>query len=300
MTLKERMNMQVENIKRVVCLGAGTMGQQIALQSAMYGYSAVMYARRQTTLDNALKRINGYRQKLVNDGVIHQADSEQIMSRITATTNPEEAANEADILSESVPEDPAIKAEVLGTFNQLCPERTIFSTNTSSLLPSMFAKETGRPDRFAALHFHSYVWNSTVVDIMPHSGTSPDTMKTLEAFAISIGQIPVVLERESPNYVVNAMLSALNDAAMTLASNKVTSVEEIDKAWRGVMKMPIGPFGMMDHIGLDVTWQITDQWATISQNPQVQKNAEFLKTYVDRGALGVKSGEGFYSYKKTA
>lgn len=288
--------MQIEQIKRVLCIGSGTMGQQIALQCALFGFEAVLYGRRQSSLDNAMKRITGYKAKLIADGLLKAENADAVMARITTTMDPQAAAYEVDLVIESVTEDVAVKTAIFEQFSRLVPARTVFTTNTSSLLPSMFAAATGRPERFAALHFHSYVWNSTVVDIMPHAGTNQQTMDLLKAFAVRIGQIPIVLTQETPNYVVNAMLSALNDAAMTLASNGVASVSEIDKAWRGVMKMPMGPFGMMDHIGIDVTWQITNQWAAISNNPQVRKNADFLKGYVDQGALGVKNGKGFYSY----
>lgn len=288
--------MQIDSVKKILCLGAGTMGQQVALQCAMYGYQAVLYARHQSTLDNAMVRIEGYKNKLIADGLLKADNAAAVMARISATNEPQTAADEVDLVIESVIEDVAVKTAVFEQFSRICPARTVFTTNTSSLLPSMFAQATGRPARFAALHFHTYVWNSTVVDIMPHAGTEQATLDLLKAFAMSIGQIPIVLTRETPNYVVNAMLSALNDAALTLASTGVASVSEIDKAWRGVMKMPMGPFGMMDHIGIDVTWQITDQWAGISNNPQVRKNADFLKGYVDQNALGVKNGKGFYQY----
>lgn len=108
---------------------------------------------------------------------------------IHPTTDPK-IASQADLVSEAIPEDPKLKGEVFAQFNQLCPAHTIFTTNTSTLVPSMYADATGRPDRFAALHFHVYVWISSVVDIMPHPGTAVATLNLLEAFALRIGQIP--------------------------------------------------------------------------------------------------------------
>jgi 3-hydroxybutyryl-CoA dehydrogenase len=164
----------------------------------------------------------------------------------------------------------------------------------------MFAAATGRPDRFAALHFHPPVWSSNVVDVMPHPGTSPETTELLLAFARSIGQIPIFLRRENYGYVFNAMYTALNDAAMALVANGITSIQDVDRAWMGVMHMPIGPFGMLDGVGLDTVWDISDYWARQTSDPQRRSNADFVKGYVDRGCLGVKSGEGFYRYPDPA
>jgi 3-hydroxybutyryl-CoA dehydrogenase len=160
----------------------------------------------------------------------------------------------------------------------------------------MFASATGRPDRFAALHFHGYVWVSNVVDIMPHPGTAPQTLDLLEAFAHRIGQIPIRLESENYGYVFNAMLNALLRTATSLAARQVTSYQNVDRAWMGVMKMPVGPFGILDTIGLETARDINQYWAERLNDPELQQNADFLKTYVDRGWLGVKTGRGFYTY----
>ncbi len=135
-----------------------------------------------------------------------------------------------------------------------------------------------------------------MVDIMPHPGTSPETMDLLRAFAERIGQIPVVLKKESPGYVFNAMLGSLNWAAMDLVVNEVASVEDVDRAWTGVTKMLVGPFGMLDFVGLDLALEITERRAGIEGDPQSRAHAALLKQYVDKGWLGLKSGRGFYNY----
>jgi 3-hydroxybutyryl-CoA dehydrogenase len=150
------------------------------------------------------------------------------------------------------------------------------------------------------MHFHTYVWDANVVDIMPHPGTSPETVEVLHAFAKRIGQIPILLHKENYQYVFNAMLGALNTAALKLAADEVASVEDIDRAWMGVMKIPIGPFGIMDVVGLQTVWDITQYWATVTGDAQLQANANFLKGYVDQEMLGVKNGKGFYQYPDPA
>lgn len=164
----------------------------------------------------------------------------------------------------------------------------------------MIAEATRRPAQFAALHFHQPVWTVNLVDVMPHSGTSADTLTQLEDFARQIGQIPIVLNKENYGYVFNAMYNSLNQEAITLAANGIASVEDINRAWMIVMKMPIGPMGMLDVVGIETAWHITDHWAKLLNDSQLKTNATFLKTYVDRGWLGVKTGRGFYSYPDPA
>ena len=209
----------------LLIVGAGTMGQQIGLQCAMHGYEVIVYDIAPDTLETAHAQINAYAAQLVDHMRLTPSGSDAALARIRFTANPADAAR-ADLVSESVPEDPALKAKVFAQFNQICPPHTIFTTNSSSLVPSMFAAATGRPAQFAALHFHSLVWDSNVVDIMPHPGTTPETVVTIEAFARRIGQIPIVLQKENHGYVFNAMFNELNTAAVSLAANGVAWPEE--------------------------------------------------------------------------
>ena len=286
--------MKIEDVKKVVIAGAGTMGQQIGVQCALHGFEVVIYDIREDILENAFQRIKRLLKYLVKAGRAKQEEADRAVERITGTTDMREAAENADIVSEAVPEDPDLKEEVLSRFNGLCPEHTIFTTNTSTLLPSILAEGTGRPDRFMALHFHD-VRVTDMVDVMAHPGTSEETLDLVTEFAVRIGQVPIVLKKENQGYIFNFMLTALFQAAQTLAANEVASIQEIDRDWMGIVHMPIGPFGLMDSIGIDTVWKVTDYWANESKDEQELKNAGFLKKYVDKGHLGQKSGRGFYS-----
>lgn len=292
--------MDIDDVRRVLVVGAGTMGQQIGLQCATHGYEVVLFDVEPSVLDLALERIGGYADELVAVGTVAPDDRDRALAAIATTTDATAAAEDVDIVSESVPEDPALKGRVFAELDRLCPERTVFTTNASSLVPSMFAAQTGRPDRFAALHFHQPVWSANIVDVMPHAGTSERTVDLLLAFARRIGQTPIRLRREHFGYVFNSMLNAVNREALTLAANGVVGLEDVDRAWMGIMKMPIGPFGIMDLVGLDTVWSITDFWARTLGDPQLEANAGFVKAYVDRGDLGVKGGRGFYAYPDPA
>jgi 3-hydroxybutyryl-CoA dehydrogenase len=293
--------MQIEEVRRVAIVGSGTMGQQIGFQCAGHGFEVVLFDVSTEALEAARARIDAYSQQLLDGGAISAEQRDSARARMTATADPAEAAANADLVSEAVPEDPKLKGRVLAQFNTLCPPRTIFMTNTSTLLPSQFAKASGRPDRLVALHFHLPVWTTNLADVMPHSGTAPEVTALVIEFARRIGQVPIELHREHHGYVFNAMYTALNREAITMAERGVASIEDIDRAWMHVTKTPVGPFGALDAVGIDTAWQITDYWARkLIWMRQLRRNARFLKAYVDRGETGVKSGKGFYRYPDPA
>jgi 3-hydroxybutyryl-CoA dehydrogenase len=291
--------MKIQDIKRVLILGAGTMGQQIGLQCAIHGYKVVHYDLSQEILDQALQRIARLGSWYKSTGRLTEAGLEKALARISATPDPAKAAQDVDLISESVPEDPELKGAVFGRFHKLCPQRTIFTTNTSMLVPSMFAEATGRPEKLIALHFHDLRSNN-IADLMPHPGTAPEVIDLAHGFAESIGQIVITLRRENSGYLFNAMLSSLFSSALSLASRKVAAIEDIDRSWMGVMHMSIGPFGIMDQVGLSTVWTITDYWAKKTGDAQAQANAGFLQQYLDRGHMGFKTNQGFYAYPNPA
>ena len=288
--------MQIEDVRRVAIVGAGTMGQQIGFQCAGHGYDVVLYDIDASALEAASKRIEAYAEGLEAGGAITSELRVSAQARIELTTDLRAAARDADLLSEAVPEDPDLKGRVLAAFNKACPPRTVFMSNTSTLLPSQFAKACGRGDRLLALHFHIPVWISNLADVMPHPGTAAEVTQLVLAFARRIGQVPIELPREHNGYVFNSMCGALNTAAITLAQQGVASIEDIDRSWMHITKAPVGPLGALDAVGLDTAWTITDYWARELRDEQLRANAVFLKKYVDRGDLGVKAGRGFYSY----
>jgi len=296
--------MKIDDVRRVLIVGAGIMGQRIGLQCATHGYNVVLYDIAPKMLDDAMNHIKAYAAQFIDERRLTQREANATLSRITSTSKPDEAADQADLLIEAVPEDPKLKRRVFAQFSKLCPPHAIFTTNTSTLLPSMFAKATGRPAQFAALHFNKTAWDvlvANVVEIMPHPGTSHETITLLLEFAKRLGQTPFLLKKEKSGYIINSMQSPAIGEALTLVVNGFASVEDVDRAWMGVSKMPIGPFGMLDDVGLDTAWHATDNSAKkYFFIRQLRKNANFLKTYVDKGHLGVKSGQGFYAYPNPA
>ncbi len=291
--------MSDHKIKNVLILGAGTMGLQIGLICACSGFEVCIYDAVDSALQRAGKTIRSLAARLVKLDRLADKDARAGMMRIRFSNNPEGAGKSADLISESVPEDPTLKKRVFAQFNAICSAHAIFTTNTSTLIPSMLADATGRPDRFAALHFHDCAITN-VVDVMPHPGTSADTIKALLSFCRAIGQYPIELKKEQHGYVFNAMLTELLGSALSLASRQVATPEDIDRAWMGIMKTQVGPFGIMDSVGLDTVYKITDYWAQKNDDPKPRAHAAYLKTFVEKGHIGIKSGRGFYDYPDPA
>ena len=287
--------MELHDIKNVLILGSGTLGLRIGLASAINNYNVKIYDIHEESFQQAIKVQDSILKQLVNESKLDEQLIDDIKMRIEWTIDPEYAAKDADLVSESVTEDRELKKMVWQQFGELCPDHTIFTTNTSYLLPSMFAEESGRPERFCALHFHD-VFYANVVDVMPHPKTAPWMMALLADFGRSIDQTPVIMEKESFGYIFNAMLMAMLGAAGALVTFNITSIENVDRSWMGNFKMPMGPFGILDEIGLETAWHVIKN----NKDEKSVRFANLLDSYVSQGKLGKKSGEGFYSYPNPA
>ncbi len=159
--------MTIDEVKRILVIGAGTMCHQIGFLCALHGYDGVLYDVLPEILETVPGKLSRLADQFIHRGRLEAGEKTAVLNRFTFTGLPETAGADVDIVTESVPEDPRLKGKIFSQFNQLRPEHTIFTTNTSTLVPSMFADATGRPDRFLAFHFHD-ILHADVVDVMPH------------------------------------------------------------------------------------------------------------------------------------
>ncbi|WP_343744911.1 3-hydroxyacyl-CoA dehydrogenase [Chitinophaga sp.] len=289
------------NIKTVTVAGSGVLGAQIAFQSAVHQYQVNVYDISDAVLEKAKATFQQLAGAYQRDLHLEKADTDAALGRIRYFTDLAAAVKGADLLIEAIPENPSIKTEFYQKLAAVADPDTIFATNSSTLLPSQFAAATGRPDRFLSLHFANEIWKHNTAEIMGHPGTGKAAFDTVVAFAKSIGMVALPLHKEQPGYIVNSLLVPLLDAATTLLVRGVADVETIDKTWMVATGAPLGPFGILDVVGLTTAYNITNMAADKTKDPEKAKAAAFLKeNFIDKGKLGTATGEGFYKYPDPA
>ncbi|WP_327147833.1 3-hydroxyacyl-CoA dehydrogenase [Nocardia sp. NBC_01329] len=279
-------------IRAVTVLGTGVLGSQIAFQTAFHGYRVQAYDIDNAALDAARERFarlaDTYRDEVM--GATAEL-TEQTRAGIGLTTDLGAAVAEADLVIEAVPEVLDIKRQTYRKLSELAPEHTIFATNSSTLLPSDMADFTGRPDKFLALHFANQVWKFNTAEIMGTSRTDPAVFRAVVDFAADIGMVPIEVHKEKSGYVLNSLLVPFLNSAIELAAGDYAEPEAVDKTWRIATGAPMGPFQILDVVGLTTPYNI------LSGDSETEGLATWLKeNYIDKGKLGVATGEGFYKY----
>ena len=284
-------------IEKVVVLGTGVLGSQIAYQTAYSGFDVTAYDISDEILEKARNGFAGLAARYEQEVEGASDDSTRAaMARIRYSSQLEDAVRDADLVIESAPERLDIKRELYTRLGPLAPKRAIFVTNSSTLLPSDLADATGRPDRFLALHFANEIWIHNTAEIMGHAHTNPDVYETVVDFARRIGMVPIELHKEQAGYVVNSLQVPFLQAAQALVVKGVADPETVDKAWRTAWGAPHGPFQALDVIGLTTVYNIA-----AAGDEESRANARYLKEhYLDRGKLGRATGEGFYKYDTVA
>ncbi len=285
------------NFKNVTVAGSGVLGYQIAFQSAFHGFNVTVYDINDEVLEKVKSKFSGLADHFKRDLNATQDQLDATLKNLHYNSDLAEAVRDADLLIEAVPEDPDIKIEFYKKLAQVAPEKTVFASNSSTLLPSQFAEYTGRPEKFLALHFANEIWKHNTGEVMKHPGTSQEVFDAVLHFAKAIGMVALPINKEQPGYIVNSLLVPLLNAATELWIKEVADIETIDKTWMVATGSPAGPFGILDIVGITTAYNINKMEADTTQDPDKLKIVEKLKSdYIDQGKLGVFSGEGFYKY----
>lgn len=285
------------NYQNITVAGSGVLGSQIAYQTAFKGFNVSVYDINDEVLERAKERINGLKEHYKKD--LNATDEEVNLAyeRISFNSNLSKAVTDADLVIEAIPEVVQIKTDFYNELGKVAPEKTIFATNSSTLLPSQFADATGRPAKFLALHFANEIWKNNTAEVMKHPGTDMKVFNEVIEFAKAIGMVALPLYKEQPGYILNSLLVPLLDAAQLLLLNEVADAETIDKTWMIATGAPQGPFAILDVVGINTAYNITLAKAKATGSQEYEKLAELLKSeYIDKGKLGRATGEGFYTY----
>jgi len=285
------------NYQNITVAGSGVLGSQIAYQTAFKGFNVTVYDINDEALKNAQDRITKLKPFYQQDLGASQEEVDAAYARLTFNSNLTEAVADADLVIEAIPEVVKIKTDFYTNLGKVTPAKTIFATNSSTLLPSQFAEATGRPEKFLALHFANTIWKNNTAEIMKHPGTDMKVFDEVVEFARAIGMVPLPLYKEQPGYILNSLLVPFLDAAESLLVKEVADPETIDKTWMIGTGAPLGPFAILDIVGINTAYNIVEAKAAASGDENMKKLANLLKTeYIDKGKLGRATGEGFYKY----
>lgn len=287
-------------IRKILAVGAGTMGSQPSFYYAMNGHEVTQY----DVSDDALEACR----QLHRDYVaayraarppLSEEEAKAGLARIRYSSDLEKAAADADLVTESAPEVLAIKEQLYADLDRVCGKDTIFTTNTSTLAPSAIAPSTGRPERFLALHYSNPIWDRPIGEVMKHPGTDDAIFEQVLRFAGEAGLVPLRIEKEQPGYLINTMLVPWLFASLSLVVNGVASYQDVDRTWMICNNgNPPGPIGSIDLVGLETTRNVGRLLMEAEPgNPQHQKSVEYLEDhFISKGYTGALSGQGFYSY----
>ncbi|MFD8006526.1 3-hydroxyacyl-CoA dehydrogenase [Streptomyces mirabilis] len=290
----------MSSLERLTVLGAGVLGGQIAWHSAFKGKTVAVYDIAQDAIDRCRAAHEQYAAIYRSEVGASDADMTATRQRLTYGTDLATAVAEADLVIEAVPEIPHVKTAVYEEMAGLLPKDTLVATNSSTLLPRDFASATGRPDKFCALHFANMIWAMNYTEVMPHPRTSRETLTAVTEFAVEIGMVPIPLRKEQNGYVANSWVVPLLNAAQTLVTNGVATHEDVDRTYL-LTGAKVGPFGMIDMIGMETCHNVLTYWGSVRGDAQMNANADYIKThFLDRGFLGLQTGRGYYEYPDPA
>lgn len=316
-------------IKKVVVAGGGVLGSQIAFQCAYCGFDVTIWLRSQGSIGRTRPKLDKVHAAYIEaiEGMargtgawcagISDTDDfdkdaclkkvEDAYSGIKLELDMKKAVGDADLVIESMAEEETAKIDFYKKIAPLLPEKTILVTNSSTLLPSTFAKYTGRPEKYLALHFANSIWKNNTAEVMSSGLTDRKYFDEVISFANGIRMIALPVEKEKSGYLLNSMLVPFLLSGLDLYANGVSDPKSIDLAWKHGTGSPKGPFEIFDTVGLTTAMNIVEQYQKVPGlfTPLLRKMMlpynfkgmkAILQKYIDEGKLGMASGEGFYKW----
>ena len=282
------------NIETIGVIGAGTMGRGIAQLAAQSGYGVILVDVNRDFVEAGLQKIRERLEKQVEKGKLESSEKDSILSKIITTVYFEDF-EKTDLIIEAVIENEEMKKQIFRDLDQICPDETILTTNTSSISITRLASVTRRPERFAGMHFMNPPYIMELVEIVKGLRTSDETVDLVTSTAEKMGKTPVVVN-DFPGFVSNRILIPMINEAIYCLQDGVASRECIDSIMKQGTKQPMGPIELADFIGLDICLAILE--VLHAELGEKYRPSPLLRKMVSAGLLGRKSGKGFYEYGK--
>lgn len=281
------------DVQTVVVIGAGIMGRGIAHVSAMGGFRTILNDVSGDLLEKAKGIVRADLQKGVDIGKVSAELMNGTLDRLSLDTDVERAGRSADIVIEAIPERIELKLDLFGRLDKVCPEHTVFASNTSALSITEMAGATKRPQRFVGMHFFNPVHKMKLVEIIRGLETTQQTFAVAEAVSQKMGKETVEV-KESPGFVTSRINALIGNEAFYMLQEGVASARDIDKALKLGLNHPMGPFEMVDLVGLDTRLSILQfLHSTLGEK---YRPCPLMVKYVKAGRLGKKAGKGVYDY----
>ncbi|XP_054846522.1 hydroxyacyl-coenzyme A dehydrogenase, mitochondrial [Eublepharis macularius] len=288
-------------VKQVTVIGGGLMGAGIAQVAAATGHTVILVDQTDEILNKSKKGIEESLKKLTKKKFADKPEEgaqyiEKVLKNLTTSTDPVSVVHSTDLVVEAIVENIAVKNELFKTLDKFAPEHTIFASNTSSLPITDMANATTRQDRFGGLHFFNPVPLMKLVEVVKAPMTSQKTLESLMDFSRALGKTPIAC-KDTPGFVVNRLLVPYLMEALRLFERGDASKEDIDVAMKLGAGYPMGPFELLDYVGLDTTKYIIDGWHSLESDNPLFAPSQMLNKLVEEKKLGRKTGEGFYKHK---
>ena len=280
---------------RLAVIGAGSMGAQIAQQSALGGVDVVLHDQSAEQLRSARDSNRGHLMRRVEKGKLGAAEAEKALAGVRETTDLPEAVRGADFVIEAVFEDLELKRSVFAELDRAAPPDAVLASNSSTMGISKIADVTSRPERCVNMHFFFPVLVMDLVEVVRGPQTSNETVERTMSLAREIGRSPVLINKEIDGFIVNRILHSATQEAYRLLDAGVASFEDIDLAVEKGLNWPMGPFRLGDFTGLDVTYNARLHMYRTTGEQRFRPSPQ-LEAKVKAGKLGRKTGEGWYRY----
>ncbi|BAC19585.1 3-hydroxyacyl-CoA dehydrogenase, NAD binding domain protein [Corynebacterium efficiens YS-314] len=282
-------------VHKIAVIGSGAMGRQIGMAAAVAGYDAVVQDISADAVEAAEQDMKAWAAGRVSKGRMSQEEVDAALGRLRFTTDQADAVGDADLVIEAATERLDIKRQVFTQIDELAPEHAILATNSSTYGSSSVADATRRPEKVCNMHFFNPALVMKAVEVVRHPETSDDTVDSVIAVIQKMGKHPVVLNAEIPGFIANRLMGAVRTEALNLVEQGIASIEDIDTVAKSALGHPMGPFELMDLVGLDVTYLIRKATFELTGDESEAPHPLITAKY-EAGELGRKSGKGWYTY----